>query len=164
MSRAHLTPGRRQAYLDLLSKKAQILARATLNLAFFDGSIGGPWPIHRPHHPAHIAIGDVLFERLSPTFKIDWDADQHAFAALLESDPRDFGEGDFEVFARAIRKGDTGLGGFPAGPIATPYTPVFDGNFAFRSGWISKLLSHWDDPMNASRPSIWETCTRRSTL
>jgi hypothetical protein len=152
-------PGQRQQFLDNLARKSVMLAKTRLNLEFFDGSMGGRG-LAPTCHPAHLQIRDVLVERLRFTVEIDWDNDQARFGALLNSDASKFGDKDFEVLVRAMRKGDMGLGGFAAGYVAEWPAPGFDGNYAYRSGWIARLLRNWDRQPNRDQVSVWDTLDR----
>lgn len=144
----------RQPYLSQLAVKAAMLSRSERYLGFMDGGLGGR-SYFVPTHPVHVEVINLLFERLRTSFDIDWDEDQGAFGALLTRHPREFGEDDFEVIVRAIRRMDIGLGGFAAGPLATPGAVGFGGDWAFRSGLIPLLIRHWDDPVTKRTASLW---------
>ncbi len=121
--------GQRSAALYSLALRARMLGKSKRNLNLYDSC---PWHQRGPffHHPVHKEVIALLSERLVITGEFDGKKALH----LLDSDPQIFSEQDFNLAVRALWKSDRV--GFYKG-----------GNEAFRDGFISALIEHWDTPL-----------------
>lgn len=130
------TKGKRDAYLEELSAKAEALGKTNLNLNVYD-SAGRGHPI-LPEHPILAEIRALLAERLPVRAKIDWGRDKEYVLGLYHGDPSTFSDTDFEVLVRAIWKSDrVGL--------------YLGGNEVFRNGLMPKIIKHWDAPSSCGK-------------
>lgn len=123
--------GERQAALDSLALRAMMLGRSRRNLNLYDPY---PWGARGffSRHPVYEEVIALLSERLNFTGEFDFEK----AAYLLTSDPALFKEDDFKLAVRALWKSDRV--GFNKG-----------GNEAFRDGFISAIIQHWDSPISA---------------